>query len=128
MEPERRTVREAALALHLGLVDGKSASRARPPVASRVPPLGAHVAGQQARANLRADHVPQRRIVMRYLMRYLHGSTQFAPSRRHSSIGPKSDGPKSPWTKVRPQIATTLGSALVGPPQVRRELAAQSLR
>ncbi len=71
MKSQRRTVHETALALHLGLVDDEPARRARPPVASRVPPLRARIARQQASANLRADHVPQGRVAMSYL----HGST-----------------------------------------------------
>jgi hypothetical protein len=54
-------------------------------------------------------------------MRYLHGSTK---------VYAVSSDPEALvyWTKVRPQIVTALDSAFVGPPQVRRELGAQSLR
>ena len=89
MKPERRTVRETALALHLGLVDGEPARCARPPVASRVPPLGAGIAGQKAGTNLRADHVSQRRIATRYL----HGGTKVSAV----SSDPEALGY---WTKV----------------------------
>jgi hypothetical protein len=90
MEPERRAVRETALALHLGLVDDEPARRARPLVASRIPPLWARTARQQASANLRADHLPQGRIVMSYL----HGSTTACTA----STGPEAIGY---WTKVQ---------------------------
>jgi hypothetical protein len=62
---------ETTLALHLGLVDDEPARRARPLVASRIPPLWARIARQQATLNLRADRFPQRRIALSYL----HGST-----------------------------------------------------
>jgi hypothetical protein len=89
MEPERRTVREMALALHLGLADSEPACRARQSVTSRIPPLRAGISGQEAGANLRADHCPQRRIEMRYL----HGSTTVhAASSDREALGY--------WTKV----------------------------
>jgi len=66
---------------------------------------------------------------MRYLMRYLHGSTQFAPIRRHSSIGPKSDGPKSdprssppwalPWSILLRYIGDLQHKACARAPQKR---------
>jgi len=68
---------------------------------------------------------------MRYLMRY----DALSPRQHAACSDPEAlvywtevRWTKVPWTQVRPQIVTTLGSALVGPPQVHRELAAQSLR
>ena len=52
-------------------------------------------------------------------MRYLHGSTKvYAGSSDPEALVYWTKGY---WTKVRPQIVTALGSAVVSPPQVGRE-------